>query len=497
MVDRSISHISGGRSASALGTTTLTSNTPSGYRPLLLASRSADPVSKFRRNPGLELNLAPLQESSAPVTAPNSQSPDRWLPSGQTTGSSLYSRAAVDSFMSPASSTYSSGSVSPQHHLLHQSRSAQEIKDQMNELRGRISSLREQARSDSVKRRSVQNLRTPSPFTQAGPDHGYVSSDNADGDEHQDRGSGDSNTLGSVHDEAITPKMSEFPAPPSGQRTPTTAAPDATEPPNAKDPDGDGDSDTLGDVYSPASPPPLSRRDTDTDTDSLYHDALTTSVSHEDRADAFDYSHVFLYSAMGSYSQSNLGHARNASAESGSSTTSVQTAREVPRRAKRESAISTKSYETAMSYMTADGGEDDDEADDDVFEDVVSRTASRVSRRGHWHSPSLSQRPHHAKRTSSLTSGTVTNPGGMLTPRGSPDPLRSVTETLIDQAAEGTGGARMLETLQREDQMVLQRLVAGLGRCVIQLADAGRASKEGRDLRRRLEAARRILEGEV
>ncbi|CAK7275217.1 hypothetical protein SEPCBS119000_006583 [Sporothrix epigloea] len=42
-----------------------------------------------------------------------------------------------------------------------------DLKDQMKGLKGKISSLREQARADSLKRRSLQSLRTPSPFTHA------------------------------------------------------------------------------------------------------------------------------------------------------------------------------------------------------------------------------------------------------------------------------------------------------------------------------------------
>ena len=49
-----------------------------------------------------------------------------------------------------------------------------DLQDQMNGLKGKISSLREQAMADSMKRRSLQSLRTPSPFTHARFENGLM-----------------------------------------------------------------------------------------------------------------------------------------------------------------------------------------------------------------------------------------------------------------------------------------------------------------------------------
>jgi hypothetical protein len=46
-----------------------------------------------------------------------------------------------------------------------------------------------------------------------------------------------------------------------------------------------------------------------------------------------------------------------------------------------------------------------------------------------------------------------------------------------------------------EDQLNIERLVAGLGRSMVVLAESSRAGGEARLARRRIEAARRILEG--
>lgn len=56
------------------------------------------------------------------------------------------------------------------------SRSTKEIREQMSDLRSRISDLREKAQADSLRRRSMQSVRTPSPFTNAkSPEQWYTS----------------------------------------------------------------------------------------------------------------------------------------------------------------------------------------------------------------------------------------------------------------------------------------------------------------------------------
>jgi hypothetical protein len=59
----------------------------------------------------------------------------------------------------------------------------------------------------------------------------------------------------------------------------------------------------------------------------------------------------------------------------------------------------------------------------------------------------------------------------------------------------GFGGPLPLDALLREDKYLVERLVASLGRCVLGLTENGRASAESRMFRRRLDAARRVLEG--
>ncbi|KAK4240640.1 hypothetical protein C8A03DRAFT_31237 [Achaetomium macrosporum] len=97
------------------------------------------------------------------------------------------------------------------------------------------------------------------------------------------------------------------------------------------------------------------------------------------------------------------------------------------------------------------------------------------------------------------------NSTGVLTPRDSPDQeLNSIASRLMSDMGnivngDGDGGdgdgKHPLEALLREDKYLVERLVASLGRCVLGLTENGRASAESRMYRRRIDAARRILEG--
>lgn len=85
--------------------------------------------------------------------------------------------------------------------------------------------------------------------------------------------------------------------------------------------------------------------------------------------------------------------------------------------------------------------------------------------------------------------------------RGSPrDPKpkgQSVSWSPGTRVSDGspTRPSKAMKTLLREDQYLVERLVADLGRCVLGLTESGKAGAESRMYRSRLEAARRILEG--
>jgi hypothetical protein len=74
------------------------------------------------------------------------------------------------------------------------------------------------------------------------------------------------------------------------------------------------------------------------------------------------------------------------------------------------------------------------------------------------------------------------------------DRRRSIVSFANGAVAKATTPQAM-QTLLREDQYLVERLVANLGSCVLGLTESGKASAESRMYRRRIDAARRILEG--
>ncbi|KAI8950987.1 hypothetical protein F4801DRAFT_312151 [Xylaria longipes] len=461
-----------------------------------------------------------------------------------------------------------------------------DLKDQVNDLKGRLSTLRDQARADSLKRRSLQSLRTPSPFTHARVEQWY-----ADTSSHEDGATldGSSNVqattessavlhdgIGSLeaeatlqrHDDPLAsqPNYTDVPAGPVALN-PTDPRPASYAKMNGEEANVDSmnELDNTDDVRTEVGYEPAEAHDYDESASesgaSSYHDTVQAQVSHEDREDAFDYEHFFLHSAMGSMSRRRM--RRKGSNDSFSSEDSVETTRgptasqptgeaaiKIGRRSRRGSAGSTS---TMDSFATATEGrhtrvgiitpreynDEYDEYNDAYPEQLValpararthtpdtakrmlfSPEASDSSSDPRQSQPSLHRRPQssaaafqHRPSVSSLSTGTNRSfplihrskgDGGVLTPDGSPDQgLRQISETLMNETAsicekenphDGEKAAPM-QMLSKDDQILVERLVASLGRCVLGLTEAGRASAEGRAYRRKIETAYRVLEG--
>ncbi|RYP76396.1 hypothetical protein DL771_001835 [Monosporascus sp. 5C6A] len=420
-----------------------------------------------------------------------------------------------------------------------------DIKEQMNELKGRLSSLRDQARADTLKRRSIQSLRTPSPFTYARVDQWYAgpgkSSDIApvpEGYEDEpvsdiedggarvetpnqngpDEGSGSS--AYTEADESISPAQ---PRPADSQaHSPYIDLPSPADQSSQEEEDDlrteDGYEDDQASNYDDIASESGA---------SSYHDTVQNQVSHEDREDAFDYEHFFLHSAMGSMSQRRM---RKGSQDSFSSDDSTETTRPVNGRPRKGSTASASSLD---SFATATEGRNtraENEADREYIAEQPRRVRSQTPE-GAKHaafSPPRSQssdstflNQHHRRPSASPSESAGTNRsfplvdtrpkanGGMLTPRESPDQsLKRISETLLSDTASicdsiggGAGGTApaaatgTMDTLSKEDQILVERLVASLGRCVLGLTEVGRASPESRMYRRRIVAAKQALEG--
>lgn len=270
----------------------------------------------------------------------------------------------------------------PEEHVLSRSASTSQmrnIKDQVQDLKGKISSLREQARADSLKRQSMQSLRTPSPFTYAHTNQWYGTSVEDSGPQSQ-ASNPEISPLSEDTSAEYTPRNSRFETPsqgdsdgisPVGTADPlkgdgtsrhefySTDAVSLDTGSNAEDEDvvtenGDVEEeeecadtgeeskyeDALGDDYDLVSE----------GGDSIYHESVQHPISHEDREDAFDYEHFFLHSAMGTISQR---MERRGSDASFGSEDSVETTRgpvagdiEPPTRTRRGSETSISSTDT-------------------------------------------------------------------------------------------------------------------------------------------------------
>ncbi|KAI2472084.1 hypothetical protein F4781DRAFT_29027 [Annulohypoxylon bovei var. microspora] len=568
------------RSSSALGAA-------GGYRPPLHSPRSADYMhestisnpldgsiygsSAFARSkPSLHIRehmLEPLSEDDV------SQSVDSSRPSLED--------ARLDSFLSPTFGSYSDKG------LKRSASTAQmrDLKDQMKDLKGRLSTLRDQARADNLKRRSLQSLRTPSPFThaQVGQWYAGAANDEYEGSVHSDYKSQPSNedvpsTNGGEGDlvvKQMSPQVSEESTPnelstiedsdlsPSGDIENSSLSSQSDDPSVPSQVENEDDLDDMRTengsdegineaVQKEEVVAELEENDNSVFEDdasesdaSAYFDSVQNQVSHEDREDAFDYEHFFLHSAMGSMSQSRM---RKGSRDSFSSEDSVETTRgpvtstkpksaadKVGSRSRRGSLGSISSIE---SFATANEGRN-------TRAEYESAEAYRehgvvIPQRARTHTPDAARRARlstetsdsgsdnsrfrlsnirrpqssaaafmHRPSVSSLDSNKthrsfplVNKPkinGGILTPRDSPDrELKRISEVFLNESLSSmqSEDPKMspIEMLQKDDRILVERLIASLGRCVLGLAESGRGTADYRAYRRKIEAARRVLE---
>ena len=460
-----------------------------------------------------------------------------------------------------------------------------ELKEQMIGLKGKISTLREQARADSLKRRSLQSLRTPSPFTHARIEQWYAepqkhSSDNTNTAERSpwngEVSSVDNGEAGkilngenahdpvSAADKPSSPPR-EYEVPPEEAKIEISPMDSVSishaDPPSHEDPAVDGEgSDDIDDMCTEDGIEPIdddddepSRRSisgyTSESGDSLYHDAYQTPLSHEDREDAFDYEHFFLHSAMGTISQQQFQRRGSVGSDDSVETTkgpiSTVNEQEVrPRHHTRRGSGDTTS--TTDTFATADegkkspvttaaeapagveesnssaSGEPEPELEPENsssfgstnYDDYINGVRARRRHNSVIYRPTRTSL-HRPSVSSFESTGTnrsfplvnvnskVKMNGGILTPQGSPDQeLKSISDTLMNETTsifskEGIegGSTSPIQSLPREDQLLVQRLVASLGRCVLGLSEHDQGSPQHMMMKRRLNEARLILEG--
>ena len=471
-----------------------------------------------------------------------------------------------------------------------------DLRDQMHDLKGRLSVLRDRARDDTMKRRSLQSLRTPSPFTAAeqwySGDKGYKAEPlTADAGTSPTWKPEPENHLNDI----LSPKTVS-----SGQES----AKDELEYEDSDAtsvyediPDGHHFSSVPQRAYHPptnddASPMPSPKEPVDEDKieednyddeivsvdedyesdSSNYHDTTDIPLSHEDREDAFDYEHFFLHSAMGTIGQIARGRNGSFSSEDSVETTRgpvvgdltpIQESKYVRPSLKHIRNGSNASVSTVNTFATAEeGNSSEDETEslmphtprgqdefavqelkapsfqlrersplkekrstfggdavdlalpDDGEEDFrqsiqPALTGSEEDLRTATgaHRPSVSSFNSVSSNGTSRSFPLVNKPA-IETPLPTPangsrgsggsngSVLTSDTTTLVDRAGDDRLQTSPVHMLAKDDQILVERLVASLGKCVLGLQEAENGTYEARVWRRRLDAARRVLEGQ-
>lgn len=424
--------------------------------------------------------------------------------------------------------------------------SASDIRAQMDELKGRISTLKERAQEDRMKRMSVNSLRTPSPFT---------ASDKWQSDGYKGRSRSTDPSAWSQNSSPVA-KQDEFSSPYYHNNSELRSSPprafDGTEYAESTYEDAE---ELLGDIkeepeevdelstpsttvyterqkmlIGPHNPTPdelgdkrmsdatakaqfedeyPEYEDSD-DGESLdgrseYHEAVPVIAErHEDRADAFDYEHFFLHSAMGSFTRDRRG--------SSSSEDSLETTRPAspPRRASvihvsedplllHRRSQSTDSVSTVQSFATAaEEVDSDDESDDGpdpldlatrhLFVPQVHTPQSQHLLRPARNSRRLDSAVHiPASDDSKLDLDTD---AGYTNSNVKQRPVSALVSSLLE-IHNMVAGTEMTES----DMELVEGVIKSLKSTCVNLQSLAGDDYERRVLRRRLDEARRALDG--
>ena len=554
------------RASSAMGSVGMTPRLKDQYgsKSLVTKDRSRDEI--ITHSVGLTSRhqkiLLPLNEEESisaafPPAKSVSASPE------QEAGQSVSSSSAIESRF-------------PTNTSLTRSRSTMQMRDlreQMQDLKGKISTLKERARRDNMRRRSMQSLRTPSPFTAANPWHtgaemyrmGQQTTNTGFGpDELPSPLESDEERKSETADESLNGGGREDVRRHQAREDAHSVAQSHYE--NAREQIGDED-DTFWDDEDAthANEPNGYHQRNGAGGDEVEEDSILDDQSfyesspspmgerHEDRADAFDYEHFFLRSDLGSYDRST--HRRR---NSYGSTDSVETTKgpTVLENPSNEQAVPVQALETShtrqldfgrqkghhrnnsvdsvstfATFATATEGRGSDvgsDADEEEWEqhqrqhpmagtwkhDYFSHQTSATVP-GMWSnkSPPI-LRPDSAIRVNGhLTPGSpngssnpapsrsfpLVNKPRHLTPSPSPQPPSALVSALMAQVRPDDGTTRPTLQLSKEDGDLVERLLESLGKVCLQLRGdrEGATEYEGRVWRRRLDAARRVLDGEV
>ncbi|THX31005.1 hypothetical protein D6D12_03185 [Aureobasidium pullulans] len=387
--------------------------------------------------------------------------------------------------------------------------SAHNLREQMMQLRGRISTLKERAQEENLRRRSTNNLRETCPLNDADTVSGASGSPRP----RLDRITRASKVPGAwVSAETIDDHDDE------------------AEDEQFEEEEDDDDNYTLpnsGSGSTDRTSTPTTATTQHSNPRSIYEDAPESSPQvsgprHEDRDDAFDYSKFFLHSATGSFEPNTpTRHARSTSL---SSSDSCLTARaypvnsghvtsgaeeeeelqppptpetpealrhieevKLPARMQHRRGLSAESLATIATFETAEEG----------HQASIAQWLSRSTSASSIHNPASPPKPSrsHPSTQTGLPSPSIpptytpaSTQQGQQYISISPSATTMAVSALLDPT-KGKG-------LGSKDEALVYTLVESLREFVGELQSGAGGEERRRSLRRRLDEARRVLEGE-
>ncbi|KAL4905881.1 hypothetical protein BDW74DRAFT_152220 [Aspergillus multicolor] len=395
-----------------------------------------------------------------------------------------------------------------------------DLQDQMKGLHIKISTLKVKAQEDGLRRRSLQSLRTPSPLTAA--THWYANPldhtarrsplrMSAEYEQYMDSPinshfSGSGQRSSSNTDSTLLVPETVPSGPVQSSDGPIVAAFELT--------DHESDHSTAESLYEDAEEDidraaleeilrePLDDDLAEEELESFPGVPHTDDTPHEEREDAFDYEHFILHSALGNYTQARLRRQSNASE------TSVETTRPIIKRRsmrsiKHSRSNSNNSISTIATFATATEGRDDVESVlywDRKFNVELNHTYAEEDEE-------LTDIDSEAERTprksKSLAVEVISQrPDSAATGSATPTSLASsLVSTVRAAASPHPNSANSHLGINDDDTKLLEQLFKSLGDVCMNLQEltlsADYDEKQARLLRRRLESARRVLDGEL
>ncbi|KAL6708439.1 hypothetical protein ACN47E_002702 [Coniothyrium glycines] len=406
---------------------------------------------------------------------------------------------------------------------------ASSLRDQMNDLKGRMASLKQKAQEDRLRRRSLQSLRTPSPFTSADSwysgTNAYKSSESSLSanaglgiktgsptrhalyeDEHSHDQTPRTAAARKEGEKLVSYDTQEQSRSPNGHAYPEQYQFPQTEPVEETETFEDEEETDEGEFVS------VNGDGNELAGDSVYEDAvyeMSVTERHEDRVDAFDYEHFFLHSAMGTYST----ESRRSSISSDSSTettrpvTAMQTSEELSSTERRISIHqrnpSVDSVSTIASFATAaeeQYDEDEENEEMDQFsQQILSSQPPVMSRSATRSSAGFGGGSLRTDSAINMRRGNGSSPTQASLSRGSSSPAELAsglqTSKIFSILTEGSRAEARL-ALSEEETELIYGLAASMQQVCSNLQSTYGEAYERKAWRRRLDEARRILNGE-